>query len=105
MKQQFLRAIRPGGGATSYLAATATQIPASQTKIEQPGKNKSDYTDIDQQKGTVTVLFTKWVDYVEEPMKYQAFMCSTFSPFSMDGWMEVHFGLVGVWWWVGWCNL
>ena len=54
MKQQFLSAIRPGGGATSY-PTTATQIPASQTKIEQPGKNKSDYTDIDQQKGTIII--------------------------------------------------
>ena len=38
-------------------------------------------------------LSTKWVDYVEEPMKYQALRPQFFS---MGGW-----GVVGWGWWVG----
>ena len=39
-------------------------------------------------------MSTKWVDYVEEPMKYQALRPQFFS---MGGWW------VGLgWWWGGW---
>ena len=34
------------------------------------------------------LLPTKWVDYVEEPMKYQA--------------LRPHYLYVGGWWWWGW---
>ena len=37
-------------------------------------------------------LSTEWVDYVEEPMKYQA---QRHHLFSMDGWLE---GSWGGWW-------
>ena len=40
-------------------------------------------------------LSTEWVDYVEEPMKYQAFL-PHFG--SVGGWLE---GSWGGWWWVG----
>ena len=52
-------------------------------------------------------LFTEWVDYVEEPMKYQAFL-HHFD--SVGGVGERIMGWVGGggvwmgwwWWWVGW---
>ena len=40
-------------------------------------------------------LSTEWVDYVEEPMKYQAFL-PHFG--SVGGWLE---GSWGGWWWGG----
>ena len=40
----------------------------------------------------LVLLSTKWVDYVEEPMKYQALRPQFFS---MGGW-----GVVVVGWWV-----
>ena len=47
-------------------------------------------------------LSTKWVDYVEEPMKYQALRPKFFS---MGGWGVVGQVVVGVgrggWWWSG----
>ena len=47
---------------------------------------------------TEIILSTKWVDYVEEPMKYQALRPQFFS---VGGW---GWGWVGVGWvgWVGW---
>ena len=47
-------------------------------------------------------LSTKWVDYVEEPMKYQALRPHFFS---MGGWLEGSGSGVGGkgWgWWGGW---
>ena len=46
----------------------------------------------------VALLSTKWVDYVEEPMKYQALRPKFFS---MDGWGVVGQVVVG---WVGVCR-
>ena len=45
---------------------------------------------------TKQLLSTKWVDYVEKPMKYQALRPQFFS---MGGWVGV--GVVGGWWWGG----
>ena len=42
----------------------------------------------------IQYLSTEWVDYVEEPMKYQALRPHFFS---MGGWGVVGWG----WWWVG----
>ena len=52
-----------------------------------------------------TLLSAEWVDYVEEPMKYQAIL-PNFG--SMGGWLEGSWdGWMGGcwcgWWWGGWC--
>ena len=46
-------------------------------------------------RGHNLLLYTEWVDYVEEPMKYQAFMHHFFSK---GGWLE---GSWGGWWCCG----
>ena len=45
---------------------------------------------------TISLLSTEWVDYVKEPMKYQALRPHFFS---MGGW-----GLWIMMWVVGWCG-
>ena len=46
-------------------------------------------------------MSTEWVDYVEESMKYQAFLPHFVS---MGGWLEGSWGWwMGGWWWGGWC--
>ena len=54
--------------------------------------------------GTETIyLSTEWVHYVEEPMKYQAFLPHFFS---VVGWWVVEWGWWSGWWgeWCGgWC--
>ena len=42
------------------------------------------------------LLSTEWVDYVEEPLKYQVFMHHFFY---LGGWLEVSWD---EWWWGGW---
>ena len=47
------------------------------------------------------ILSTKWVDYVEKPMKYQAFLHNFVS---VEGWLEGSWGgWVGGFGWIGWC--
>ena len=47
---------------------------------------------------TAFLLSTKWVDYVEEPMKYQALRPHFFS---VGGWRWWDGGWWGGWWWGG----
>ena len=51
---------------------------------------------------TLFLLSTKWVDYVEEPMKYQALRPKFFSVGGLGVVGQVVVGWVGVgWWWGG----
>ena len=45
-------------------------------------------------------MSTEWVDYVEEPMKYQALRPHFFPV--VGGWRVLQVGWVARWWWGGW---
>ena len=90
------------------LHSTSDDQPSYQSNESQPKCKK---WLPNHQKMKCSLLSTKWVDYVEEPMKYQALRSKFFSVggWGMVGWVVVGrggvvVGWVGMWvvgWWGG----